>query len=80
MLYIKFNGLYSVVKHMIQRLDIAVHGIFLCTYVSNNSLGSNVFWLDQTAQIQAAYYFLEVNTVDLGNDLGMGFLLCIKGQ
>ena len=65
----EFNRLCTGIKHMIQCLNVAAHGILLGADVRNDRFGSDISRIYHTSQIKPADNILEVHTVDLGNDL-----------
>ena len=60
--------------------DIVIHCRCLGTYKSNDCLRCNIFWVYHTAQIQLIDHSGIRDTIDLGNNLGIGYFLCIQSQ
>ncbi len=79
-LYAEFDRLHAVVEHMVERFDIAVHGVLLRAHVGDDCLRGDELGIDDASQIQTVYHVVKGDAVDLRDDFGFRYHFGMERQ
>ena len=71
----KFQSLRPVIQNMVERLYIAANGILHGTHVLENIVGSQIFGINDAAQIQLLNQVIEGQAVYFCDNFGGGNIL-----